>query len=82
MVAMKAWSASALDRYYSDPVIMFLRTNDHGGGAAKAGYYIVPHCDPDCCAAFGGVSTAELGPFSTRVKARQWSRTNLRCSSE
>ena len=67
IMVMKTWSASAVGRYYGDPVIAFL----------PDGYYIVPHCDPDCCRAFGGVSTADFGPFATRRKARNWSRKNL-----
>jgi hypothetical protein len=74
--SMRAWSASAINRYYTDPVIAFLRDGrpetDH-----EAGYYIVPHCEPDCCHAFGGVAKADLGPFNTRSKARRWSRKNL-----
>ena len=66
-MVMKTWSASAIGRYYGDPVITSL----------PDGYYIVPHCDPDCCHAFGGVSTVDLGPFATRRKARNWSRKNL-----
>lgn len=75
---MKIWSASAIERYYRDPTIEFLKPgNPSVGKPATAGYYIVPHCDPDCCQAFGGASTSDLGPFSTRTKARRWSRTYL-----
>ena len=70
---MKNWSLSAIDRYYFDPTIQFL-TAAKRNGAKLGGYFIVPHCDPDCCAAFGGISTANLGPFETRIKAREWSR--------
>jgi hypothetical protein len=75
---MRVWSASAIDRYYLDPTIEFLQTGD--GDMRKPsgpGYYIVPHCDPDCCQAFGGVSIIDFGPFPTRVRARKWSRRNL-----
>jgi hypothetical protein len=76
---MRIWSASAVTRYYIDPAIKFLRAGNRGiGKPTAAGYYIVPHCDPDCCRAFGGgVSMIDLGPFSTRTKARRWSRTYL-----
>ena len=75
---MRIWCASAIYRYYLDPSIEFL----HAGvrdleGPDDAGYYIVPHCGPDCCQAFGGVSTIDLGPFSTRAQARRWSRKYL-----
>ena len=75
---MKIWSASAVSRYYVDPAIKFLRAGNRGiGKPTAAGYYIVPHCSPQCCQAFGGVATADLGPFSTRTEARTWSRTYL-----
>lgn len=75
---MKAWSASAIKHYYFDPEVVFLKVTDRDPRTArKAGYYIVPHCDPDCCQAFGGVATGDLGPFSTRLKARRWSCKNL-----
>jgi len=75
---MRIWCASAVSRYYVDPAIKFLRAGNRGiGKSTAAGYYIVPHCSPQCCHAFGGVSTADLGPFSTRTKARRWSRTYL-----
>ena len=74
---MKNWSSSAIDRYYPidryylDPTIQFLAATKR---SKLGGYFIVPHCDPDCCAAFGGISTANLGPFETRIRARDWSR--------
>jgi hypothetical protein len=75
---MRIWSASAIGRYYLDPAIEFLQAGSHDAERpTAAGYYIVPHCGPDCCQAFGGVSTADLGPFSTRIKARKWSRRYL-----
>ena len=43
----------------------------------EAGYFITPHCDPECCEAFGGVSTVNLGPFDTAAEAREWSQANL-----
>ncbi len=74
---MEIWTASAIDSYYLDPKVEFLQS---GNGAIQkpfaAGYYIVPHCSPDCCHAFGH-STIDLGPFSTRIKARNWSRKHL-----
>ena len=63
---------------YIDPAIKFLRSGNRGvGKSTAAGYYIVPHCGPDCCQAFGGLSVVDLGPFATRTKAREWSRTYL-----
>jgi hypothetical protein len=73
---MKNWSSSAIDRYYFDPTIQF-RTTTKWKGSKSKGYFIVPHCDPDCCAAFGGISTLTLGPFETRIKAREWSRKHM-----
>jgi hypothetical protein len=77
---MRAWSMSAINSYYLDPVVKFLNAGyrDSGGAAvAISGYYVTPHCDPDCCKAFGGVSKGDLGPFGTAHEARQWSRKNL-----
>jgi hypothetical protein len=77
---MKTWTTSALNGYYRDPSIAFLDVGYREGGRpsiAIKGYYIVPHCDPDCCAAFGGVSKTDLGPFRTARGARDWSRGNL-----
>lgn len=75
---MRIWSASAIGRYYLDPTIESLQAgNRDAERPIAAGYYIVPHCGPDCCQAFGGVATADLGPFSTRTKARRWSRRYL-----
>jgi hypothetical protein len=75
---MRIWSTSAVDQYYRDPPIVFFRA---GNGAAEKrsgrGYYVVPHCSPTCCQAFGGLGPRSLGPFSTRVKARTWSRKYL-----
>lgn len=77
---MRSWSASAISRYYADPVIA--RMPDGRPGTAPARYYIVPHCEPDCCHAFGGIATADLGPFRTRGRARSWSRKNLVMNQE
>ncbi len=78
---MKSWTKSAIRNYYLDPVILFLEVeprNDAGRVAiAHAGYYVAPHCDPDCCQAFGGVSKVDLGPFPTADEARRWSAKNL-----
>ncbi len=73
---MKLWTASAISRYYLEPSIVLLRGAQRRGNGRRGpkGYYIVPHCDPGCCQDFGGISTADLGPFQTRVKARIWSR--------
>ena len=75
---MKIWSVSAIYRYYRDPVVEFHREGD--GGKMRpdtVGYYIVLHCEPDCCQAFGGSHENERGPFATRVKAHNWSRMYL-----
>lgn len=64
-----------MDQYYLDPEIQFLAAKREG--AKSKGYFIVPHCDPDCCAAFGGIATSKLGPFKTRIKARDWSRSYM-----
>jgi hypothetical protein len=69
---MRAWTGSALNGYYSNPLAVFRPKGD-----TKAGYFITPHCDPDCCQAFGGVAAADFGPFATAAEARKWSRTNL-----
>lgn len=75
---MSIWSASAIGRYYLDPVIEFLRAGNRGlKKPAATGYYIVPHCGADCCRVFGGVYASDLGPFATLTKARKWSRTYL-----
>jgi hypothetical protein len=78
--AMRAWSRSAINSYYHDPVVTFLNAGhrEPGGSAvAVSGYYVSPHCDPDCCQAFDGVSKVDIGPFRTAGEARQWSRKNL-----
>lgn len=75
-MSMVIWSASAIGRYYLDPTIEFLKAGNREKPSA-AGYYISPHCGPDCCPAFGGVVTINLGPFATRAKARNWSRIHL-----
>jgi hypothetical protein len=77
---MKAWSTSAINSYYLDPVITFLAAGhleSRGKPVAIAGYYVTPHCDPDCCEAFGGISNIDIGPFRSAREARQWSRSNL-----
>jgi hypothetical protein len=72
---MKIWTASAVIRYYLDPSIDLLKVRERGNGRRiTKGYYIVPHCDPGCCQSFGGISRKDLGPFATRLKARDWSR--------
>lgn len=58
-------------------VTISIRTTTKWKGSKSKGYFIVPHCDPDCCAAFGGISTLTLGPFETRIKAREWSRKHM-----
>jgi hypothetical protein len=77
---MRAWSTSALNSYYLDPVVTFLSAGHREPGGtpiAIAGYYVTPHCDPDCCEAFGEVSKIDIGPFRSAGEARRWSRSNL-----
>jgi len=77
---MKTWTKSAIRNYYLDPVIQLLgigARNAGGDAIAHAGYYIAPHCDPDCCQIIDGVSRVDLGPFLTAKAARKWSARNL-----
>jgi hypothetical protein len=77
---MKTWTRSAIRSYYLDPVILFLGIGAGGQGRppiVRAGYYVSPHCDPDCCQAMGGVSQLHLGPFPSAAAAREWSARNL-----
>jgi hypothetical protein len=77
---MKIWTRSAIRNYYLDPVILFLEAEPRDAGRVPvehAGYYIAPHCDPDCCHAFGGISKVDIGPFPSAVEARKWSARNL-----
>jgi hypothetical protein len=77
---MRAWTVSALNGYYSDPLVVFLAKGSRANGVSavtKSGYFVTPHCDPDCCAAFGGISTTDFGPFATSGAARNWSRRHL-----
>ena len=67
-------------QHYLDPVVTFLNAGHREEGRAAvalSGYYVTPHCDPDCCQAFGDVSKTDMGPFRTAGEARQWSRSNL-----
>ena len=69
-----------MNGYYRDPEVVFLAKGSTAGGraaVASAGYFIAPHCDPDCCAAFGGVAAADIGPFVSAGAARKWSQTYL-----
>jgi hypothetical protein len=75
MQHMRAWTESAIKGYYADPPIIYLKAGNRD--RAGAGHYIVPHCEPDCCDAFGGVSKIDFGPFNTAAAAREWSRNNL-----
>jgi hypothetical protein len=80
---MKFWTASAVSRYYLDPSIALLKGQRRGNGhQAPKGYYIVRHCEPGCCQDFGGIATADLGPFETRAKARNWSRKYMAGANE
>jgi hypothetical protein len=77
---MRTWTKSALRNYYLDPLIVFLEVELRDAGRvpiARTGYYVAPHCDPDCCQAMGGVSRVDLGPFPTANAARKWSVKNL-----
>ena len=77
---MRAWSTSAINSYYLDPVITFLAAGhleSRGRPVAIAGWYVTPHCEPDCCEAFGEVSKIDIGPFRSKGEARRWSRDNL-----
>jgi hypothetical protein len=77
---MRAWTASAMHSYYLDPEIVFLDTGHRDskrGRLTQAGYYVAPHCDPDCCEAFGGISKSDFGPFLTPDDARTWSVKNM-----
>jgi hypothetical protein len=76
---MRAWTASAVRKYYLDPEIVFLGAGhrDPAHALSQEGYYITPHCEPDCCQAFGGISQYEFGPFLTSDDARTWSANNM-----
>jgi hypothetical protein len=74
---MRIWSASAIGRYYLDPTIeLFQAGKRRTGRSIAAGYYIVPR-GRDGCQMVDGASAIDLGPFSSRSKARKWSRTYL-----
>ena len=77
---MRAWTASAIRNYYLDPEIVFLDAGHRKPGRVRltqAGYYVAPHCDPDCCQTFGGISKSDFGPFLTPDDARAWSVKNM-----
>jgi hypothetical protein len=77
---MRAWTASAIRNYYLDPEIVFLSAGHSDPGRVRlsqTGYYVTPHCEPDCCQAFGRVSGSSFGPFRTPADARAWSARNL-----
>jgi hypothetical protein len=77
---MKTWTKSAMRNYYLDPAILFVeigRRDDERLASAHPGYYVKPHCDPDCCQAIGGIAKGDFGPFSTAIAARKWSARNL-----
>jgi hypothetical protein len=80
MTDMRAWTASAIRNYYLDPEIVFLDAGHREPGRRAShptGYYVAPHCDPDCCGAFGGMSKSDFGPFLTPDAARTWSVKNM-----
>lgn len=75
---MRAWTASAIRKYYLDPEIVFVAAErGRRGRLIQTGYYVAPHCDPECCQAFGGVSKSDFGPFLTPDAARAWSVKNM-----
>ena len=75
---MRAWTASAIRSYYLDPEIVFVDAGRRGRGRLiHTGYYVAPHCDPECCQAFGGISKSDFGPFLTPDDARAWSVKNM-----
>jgi hypothetical protein len=77
---MKTWTLSAMNGYYRDPPVTYLSVGQTEGAhlpIVSKGYYIVPHCEPDCCGEYGELTTASLGPFDTRDIAREWSCANL-----
>jgi hypothetical protein len=77
---MRAWTASAIRKYYLNPEIVFLNAGHRDPEHARptrAGYYVAPYCDPDCCQAFGGISKSDFGPFLTPDDARAWSVKNM-----
>jgi hypothetical protein len=63
-------------------VVRFLNAgyrDSAGAAVAISGYYVTPHCDPDCCQAFGGISKIDMGRSARRVKpengpAGTWSK--------
>ncbi len=78
MGVMKAWTLSAMNGYYRDPAISYFKVGqmtDARVVIVSKGYYIVPHCDPECCE--GEFSTGSMGPFATNALALAWSRSNM-----
>jgi hypothetical protein len=80
---MRAWTLSALNEYYSEPPVAFLSVGTNKGVdrvVVAAGFYVTPHCAPDCCAALG-ITILAMGPFLSARDARKWSRANLMSGS-
>jgi hypothetical protein len=76
---VRPWTASALKQCYLDPPVVFLNRGPNAGFdpfILTAGYYVSPHCGPDCCGALG-ISILSMGPFRSAGAARKWSRSNL-----
>jgi hypothetical protein len=76
---MRAWTLSALNEYYSEPPVTFLSVGANTGVEpmiVTAGFYVTPHCDPECCEALG-ITILTMGPFLSASDARKWSRGNL-----
>jgi hypothetical protein len=68
---MEVWSDEALRAYFRDPVILEYEVGAPSvvGGIAKAGWYVLPYCDPGCC--------PPHGPFGSVEAARKWSIENM-----
>jgi len=76
---VRPWTASALKQYYLDPPVVFLTKGANTGIETvilTAGYYVSPHCEPDCCGTLG-ISILSMGPFRSAGAARKWSRNSL-----
>jgi hypothetical protein len=75
---MRPWTASALKGFLDPPVVILKKgANKHvGPGILTTGFYIAPHCDPDCCGTLG-ISILSLGPFRSASAARTWPGDNL-----
>ena len=68
---MEAWSPETIRAYYRDPEIAWLDVGYQCAIPAinEAGYYVMPHCAPECC--------RPSRPFKTADEARAWSAEQL-----